>query len=114
MSPITTHILDTGSGRPAQGVRTTLSYFNDQGEWEDLSTRHTNEDGRIPDLIDEDMEFHSGVYRLSFDTGGYFDSRNEASFYPEVSILFQVKDPSEHYHVPLLLNRYGYSTYRGS
>lgn len=112
-SPITTHILDTGAGKPASGVKVILDFFDD-GNWRELSVKATNEDGRVADLLSEDVDFHSGLYRLRFATGTYYQGRKEPTFYPEVSIVFEVLDPSQHYHVPLLLNRFGYSTYRGS
>lgn len=111
-SPITTHILDTGAGKPASGVEIILDFFND-GTWTQLSARSTNEDGRVADLLGV-TDFHSGLYRLRFATGNYYQKRGEQTFYPEVSIVFEVIDTSQHYHVPLLLNRFGYSTYRGS
>jgi 5-hydroxyisourate hydrolase len=114
MSPITTHILDTGAGKPAEGVDTTLELLRDDGTWEEFAHAVTNSDGRIPDLVSKSEKFGPGVYRLNFDTGAYFRSREEETFYPYVTIVFRVSDAAQHYHVPLLLNRYGYSTYRGS
>ena len=73
----------------------------------------TNADGRISDLLVSDKILPAGSYRLVFDTGNYFKSHEKKTFYPSVTVVFEITDHS-HYHVPLLLNPYGYSTYRGS
>lgn len=109
MSQITTHILDTSLGKPAEGVQIILQ--TESGET--LGQGITNKDGRVTDLLDDDNLLEPGVYAMLFKTKGYFDAQNLKSFYPEVKILFQTFDQS-HYHVPLLLNPFGYSTYRGS
>ena len=108
-SPITTHVLDTARGRPAAGIAVTLARQSDDGAWTDLTRSETNADGRIGDLLDRALR--PGVYRLIFETGAYL---GDGAFYPEVAVVFEVADPDEHYHVPLLLSPYGYSTYRGS
>jgi len=113
MSAITTHILDISRGRPAGGVAVTLELQSDQG-WQVLGQGKTDADGRLKDLLPDDFTFAAGVYRLTFATGAYFAARNIESFYPQVSISFIVRDAAEHYHVPLLLSPFGYSTYRGS
>ena len=74
----------------------------------------TDTDGRLGDLLPKDATLEAATYRLTFDTGAYFSRQNIESFYPEVTIVFTVRNAGEHYHVPLLLNPYGYSTYRGS
>jgi len=79
-----------------------------------LGQGKTDADGRLKDLLPDDFTFAAGVYRLTFATGAYFAARNIESFYPQVSISFIVRDAAEHYHVPLLLSPFGYSTYRGS
>ena len=106
-SPITTHILDTAAGRPAEGVAVRLERRTDAG-YEELASGTTNADGRVTDLL-EPGSLTVGVYRISFDVGAY-----QPGFYPSVSIDFRVDALDEHYHVPLLLSPYGYSTYRGS
>lgn len=111
-SPLTTHILDTALGKPAAGVSVVLERATDEG-YEQIAQGVTNDDGRVTDLIEDD-EFRAGVYLMHFDTGGYFEQTKRESFYPEVAVLFQVKDPQSHHHVPLLISPYGYSTYRGS
>jgi 5-hydroxyisourate hydrolase len=113
MSAITTHILDTSRGRPAQGVLVVLDRRVEGGH-EELSRGVTDADGRLRTLLTVGAPLERGVYRLTFHTGDYFAQHGGEGFYPEVSIAFEIKDPAQHYHVPLLLNPFGYSTYRGS
>ncbi len=113
MSGITTHVLDTSRGRPAEGIAVTLE-AEVAGHWKLLGTGTTNADGRISDLVSADVTISPGVYRLVFDTKAYFTNRQTESFYPQVTIVFSLADASQHYHVPLLLSPFGYSTYRGS
>ena len=112
MSPITTHVLDTSLGQPAEGVVVTLSRIEDDSA---IAVGHgvTNADGRVTSLLPPDR-FAAGVYRLTFETTAYFASSHRESFYPRIEITFHVADPSDHYHVPLLVSPFGYSTYRGS
>jgi 5-hydroxyisourate hydrolase len=112
MSQITTHILDTTIGRPASGVTITLFHLNNH-TWTEVATDVTNMDGRIKDLLPDDLILEQGTYKMKFDTKEYFDHLDVAFFYPFVEIVFSI-DSEEHYHIPLLLNPYGYSTYRGS
>jgi 5-hydroxyisourate hydrolase len=107
-SPITTHVLDTALGRPAAGVEIRL--FRGAAE---LARGTTNDDGRIADLLAPGT-LEAGTHRLTFATGPYFAATGRPVFYPEVSIEFTVAAPGEHYHIPLLLSPFGYSTYRGS
>ena len=108
MSGITTHVLDTALGRPAAKVTVTLSMRRDGDEWEEIGRGVTDDDGRLRTLTGPAID--AGTYRISFDTGGY----DPKGFFPEVSIVFVVHGPTQHYHVPLLLSPFGYSTYRGS
>ena len=103
MAGITTHILDTSKGRPAAGVPVTLEILRD-GKWTEVGRGKTDPDGRLRTLT-EGKTLESATYRLTFETGGFF---------PQVTIAFRVDAPGEHYHVPLLLSPFGYSTYRGS
>jgi 5-hydroxyisourate hydrolase len=103
---ITTHVLDTARGRPAAGVSIAL----ESAAGERVGAGVTDADGRLRDL----GSVEPGHYRLTFDTGGYFAAGGEDGFYPEVVVNFTVTQGEDHYHVPLLLNPYGYSTYRGS
>jgi len=107
-APITTHILDTSTGRPAAGVSLTL--FGPEGK---ITVGVTDVDGRVTKWQDA-FELQSGKYRIEFEVEAYFAEKQSASFYEDVHISFRVQDTSEHYHVPLLLSAFGYSTYRGS
>src|SRR2546421_4010687 len=109
MSAITTHILDIARGRPANDVAVTLELQSDQG-WQALGQGTTDADGRLKSLLPDDFAFAAGVYRLTFDVGAYFKAQNVESFYSQVTISFIVRDAAAHYHVPLLLSPYGYST----
>jgi 5-hydroxyisourate hydrolase len=107
MSAITTHVLDTAAGRPGAGIRVELS-LSSGGNWEVLGHAVTDSDGRARSLLAGGHILAAGLYRLRFET------RPLSAFFPEVTICFEVRDPNQHYHVPLLLSPYGYSTYRGS
>lgn len=112
MSQITTHILDTAKGQPATGVPLTLSRMNGDHR-ETLADGVTDIDGRVADLLG-DTTLDAGTYCMRFDTGTYFVSLGEAAFYPWIEVVFNLPGSGEHYHIPLLLAPYGYSTYRGS
>ena len=114
MSKITTHVLDVSIGKPAVAIAVKLDRQMNNGEWEAIGLQETDIDGRARDLLREGEELVAAVHRLTFEVGPYFRDRGVDSFYQEVSIAFVVKDPSQHYHVPLLLSPFGYSTYRGS
>jgi 5-hydroxyisourate hydrolase len=114
VSAITTHVLDTSRGRPAKGVAVRLELESADGSWKQIGKGTTDADGRAKDLLPDGFALHGGVYRLTFETGSYFASREIEAFYREVVIVFTVSDPAQHYHVPLLLSPFGYSTYRGS
>ncbi len=113
-SPITTHILDTARGRPAAGVPVTLERRGGNGTWVQLGRGTTNTDGRIVDLLTDGSVLAAGGYRLTFAVEAYFRATATQSFYRTIPILFEVVEVHQHYHVPLLLNPFGYSTYRGS
>lgn len=110
-SKVTTHVLDAVSGRPASGVPARLEAL--RGEtWEVLAEGLTDADGRIGAFGPTDLD--PGPYRVWFGVADYFAAAGMTSFYPEVTITFELADPAQHYHVPLLLSPYAYSTYRGS
>jgi 5-hydroxyisourate hydrolase len=116
MSPITVHVLDTALGKPAAGVPIELSRLalaDQDAQLTQLARGVTNSDGRVLDLL-QPGSLQCGVYVLRFDTAHYFAQTQRNSFYPHVSIAFEIHAVSEHYHVPLLLSPFGYSTYRGS
>ncbi|MFK8001910.1 MAG: hydroxyisourate hydrolase [Polyangiales bacterium] len=110
-SPITTHVLDTAIGRPAAGVRITLESLD--GAPTEIGAGVTDDDGRITDLL-EPGSLKAGTYRITFFVEEYLEKNGQRGFYPQVPVVFRVEATDEHYHVPLLLNPYGYSTYRGS
>ena len=105
---VSTHVLDASVGRPASGVAVMLSFLDSSGAWVAVESAETDGDGRNR----FGAPTGAGVYRLVFGTGAYFAARGVAAFYPEVTITFTVVDG--HYHVPLLLSPFAYSTYRGS
>jgi 5-hydroxyisourate hydrolase len=111
---ITTHILDTAQGRPAAGVQVLLEFRDDTGEWQAISRGSTDLDGRLRTLYPEGRAFTPGIYRLTFDTGRYFESQGAATFYPHVVVVVETAPGEKHYHVPLLLSPFGFSTYRGT
>ena len=111
MSPVTTHVLDTALGKPAAGIPVKLDLQNADGSWTSLADCTTNKDGRVTDLVPQE-KFSIGTYRLTFDTSAYPSSG--APFFPQVVVIFVVTDAKQHYHVPILLSPFGYSTYRGS
>jgi 5-hydroxyisourate hydrolase len=106
---LSTHVLDTARGRPAGGMPVRLDqYVGDT--WKPLAEAAADDDGRLRDLPAPGP----GTYRLRFGTGPYFAEQGVETFYPEVIVIFAIADADEHYHVPLLVSPYGYSTYRGS
>jgi 5-hydroxyisourate hydrolase len=116
MSRITTHVLDTATGKPARGVAVRLEIAGGPGSdrWNELARGITNEDGRIGQFDPPLNSLEPGVYRVRFDTGSYFIAIGVRAFYPEVHVVVQIDDPAQHFHLPLLLSPFGYSTYRGS
>jgi 5-hydroxyisourate hydrolase len=109
MSTITTHVLDTSLGKPGAGVRVELEYGGAI-----IGSGVTDMDGRVRDLLPEHAQLSEGAYRLTFFVAEYFSRGGRSSFYTEIVISFRLTSVSEHYHVPLLLSPFGYSTYRGS
>ena len=105
---ISTHILDAALGCPAAGVAVRLEDATGLA----LGEAVTDDDGRVADLAPGPLDV--GDYRLRFDTGGYFSAAGRDAFYPEVVVAFTIADAAQHYHVPLLLSPFAYSTYRGS
>jgi 5-hydroxyisourate hydrolase len=112
MKSISTHVLDIARGRPAAGVP--VSIEKKEGDaFVRLNAGATDADGRMKDLVPEG-QLSEGTFRVTFDTGAYFAAQGVEGFYPEATVVFVVRDAGTHYHVPLLLSPYGYSTYRGS
>ncbi len=111
-SQLTTHVLDTAIGKPGKDISIRLQ-MPVNGSWQTIAQGITNPDGRINDLLPPQKPLPAGNYKLVFDTGNYFTTQKIKGFYPEVEIQFNIFD-NAHYHVPLLVNPFGYSTYRGS
>jgi 5-hydroxyisourate hydrolase len=118
VSAITTHVLDTSIGRPAAGVNVVLERGGKSSEWQVVGHGETDVDGRVRTLMDEQTPLEAGLYRLLFDTRRYFGGRGIRAFYPSVVVMFEVGDEdvrrAPHYHLPLLVSPFGYTTYRGS
>jgi 5-hydroxyisourate hydrolase len=112
MAGITTHVLDTARGKPAEGMPVRLERQDAGGSFSLVGEGATDADGRLRTLTQGAVE--AGIYRITFDTGAYFAAQKTSGFYPSVSVLFEVRDGAEHFHVPLLISPWGYSTYRGS
>lgn len=110
-SHVTTHVLDAARGQPAAGIVVRLERQARVG-WEAVASARSDEDGRCGSLGPEQLD--AGAYRLCFDTGAWFADEQRETFYPEVTIAFRITDVDAHYHVPLLLSPFAYSTYRGS
>ena len=122
-SPITTHVLNTATGKPAKGIPVTLLYRTFQAkspskfregsisvEWEEIASEKTDSDGRLMHWLPKGFKLRLGIYEITFDLESYL----KKGFYPEATVVFEVSNIKQHYHVPLLLSPFGYSTYRGS
>ena len=107
MATLSTHVLDTSVGRAAKGVAVAL----EQGGAR-IGEGTTDADGRIGSIGPDGLV--AGDYTLRFDSGSYFTADGRDCFYPEVVVVFTIADPDQHYHVPVLLNPFGYGTYRGT
>ena len=114
MSAVTTHVLDTSRGLPAVGVPVVLERRVAPDEWREVRRGETDADGRVRSLLPAGSPLVAGTYRLTFDTRRYFDAQGTATFYPSVIVVFDAAATETHYHVPLLLSPFGYSTYRGT
>ncbi len=112
MSALTTHVLDTATGLPARGVPLRVERLS-EGSWRHIAAARTDDDGRAANLVPPG-DLPAGTWRLTFETGEWFRSQDRATFWPYVQIVFENPAPATHYHVPLLLSPYGYTTYRGS
>ena len=110
---LSSHILDITQGKPAPNVKITLSKQDKNAKWTNIDEKLTDKNGRIGDFIKADGKDHTGIYKLTFHTAPYFEKAGLKSFYPFIEIVFELKD-NEHYHVPITLSPFGYSTYRGN
>ena len=112
-NPLSVHVLNLQDGLPSSEVKVSLEEQKN-GKWVQLSQATTNEQGRIPALYPEGKKLEKGMYKVTFKTADWFKAHKQKSFFPEVPVIFEVDGAVEHYHIPLLLSPYGYSTYRGN
>lgn len=112
-NPLSVHVLNLQDGLPSAGVNVTLEK-QDGDHWNKLNTGTTNEQGRITALYPEGKALEKGTYRVTFKTGEWFKNHQAATFFPEVPVIFAADGSVPHYHIPLLLSPYGFSTYRGN
>ena len=112
-NPLSVHVLNLENGLPSPGVHVTLEQQVGQN-WQMLSQGVTNDQGRIGELFPAQLTLKAGEYRVVFKTGEYFKKAGRDTFFPEIPVIFEVKNADQHYHIPLLLSPYGFSTYRGS
>lgn len=112
MSQITAHILDTTKGRPVAKVPAIL-WHQHQDEWKEIARGTTDDNGRISAMLPHDKILENGIYKMKFFTREYFDQYSIQTFYPYIEIIFEISS-AEHYHIPLLVSPFGYTTYRGS
>jgi 5-hydroxyisourate hydrolase len=110
---ISTHVLDLSVGKPASGVRVSLARV-DNTERAQVASGITDADGRLKDLLPKGGRVDAGVFELTFETGTYFRGRGVEAFHPRVTVVVEITDPAQHYHVPLLVSPFGFTTYRGS
>jgi 5-hydroxyisourate hydrolase len=122
-SSVTTHVLDTSRGKPAAGITVIIETCETcetcdtcirDTTWKVLATEKTDLDGRVQNFSGFTAAFPAGLYRLTFEIEPYFKAFHLETFYPNITVAFRIKNVDEHHHVPLLVNPFGYSTYRGS
>ena len=114
MSAITTHVLDTALGKPGRGIAVVIEFGQGADRWAELARGVTDGDGRLASFTPTLLPLKPGVYRVRFFTAAYFAAMRINGLYPEVNVIVQIDDPAQHYHIPLLLSSFGYTTYRGS
>jgi len=114
MSTVSTHILDISRGGPANGVHVRLEFQDLDESWTQVAEAWTDDDGRVKPFFLVESVLNAGTYRMVFDIEAYFSAYNIECFFPQISVTFKMGDSPQHYHVPLLLSPFGYSTYRGS
>lgn len=109
---LSSHILDINTGYPAANVKISLYKQNSDGDWAFVEEKETDQNGRIKDFLPYTQD-NRGIYKLTYHVGSYFESQRQNSFYPFIDVVFQITDEN-HYHVPITLSPFGYSTYRGN
>jgi 5-hydroxyisourate hydrolase len=112
-NPLSVHVLNMQNGLPGVGIEVNLEYY-DNGNWISLNTGTTNQQGRITALYPSEGTIKEGVYKVTFKTGDWMNGQNVKTFFPEIPVIFKVDGTLSHYHIPLLLSPFGYSTYRGN
>jgi 5-hydroxyisourate hydrolase len=112
-NPLSVHVLNLDNGLPSANVKVVLE-AQQNDKWTEINSATTDEEGRISELYPKDASLQKGVYKVTFKTGDWFRQKNERSFFPEVPVVFVIDGSLEHYHIPLLISPYGYSTYRGN
>lgn len=115
-NPVSVHILDLQTGQPTPGVQVEIQLHAESGEWQSVGKGRTDENGRIRAMVAPDAlgSWKAGEYRVIFKTGEYYSTKKQATFFPEIPVVFRVEDQRAHYHIPLLLSPFGFSTYRGN
>ena len=112
-NPLSVHILDLQSGTPTAGVTVTLEQKTGN-DWRQLASGVTNAQGRIAEMYPADKTMDKGDYRIVFKTGEHYTRLKQETFFPEIPVQFHVEKTDQHYHIPLLLSPFGFSTYRGN
>lgn len=112
-NPLSVHVLDLQNGQPTEGIRVTLEQRSGE-QWRALANGVTNAQGRIAALYPDEKAIAAGEYRIVFETGEHYAKQGKQTFFPRIPVEFKVDAPAQHYHIPLLLSPYGYSTYRGN
>lgn len=112
-NPLSVHVLNLQTGTPSQGVTVTLDK-KEGNKWVRLSSAVTNAQGRITGLYPVKKNLEKGDYKITFETGDFFAKNKKETLYPEIPVIIHIEKTDEHYHVPLLVSQYGFSTYRGS
>ena len=111
---VSSHILDISQGKPAPNVKIALSKQDENQNWVLIDEKCTDNNGRIKDFLKEESnKNNNGVYKLTFYITPYFEKLKQKTFYPFIEVVFEIKD-NQHYHIPITLSPYGYSTYRGN
>lgn len=115
-NPLSVHVLNLQTGEPSAGIRVDLERRVGTDRWQPLGSGVTNAQGRIPGLVPADAlpSWGAGEYRVVFRTGEFYAQQKQASFFPEIPVVIRVDSAQQHYHVPLLLSPFGFSTYRGN
>ncbi|MGE4501639.1 MAG: hydroxyisourate hydrolase [Thiomicrospira sp.] len=112
-NPLSVHVLNIQNGLPGAGIEVALAYYDNE-RWISLKESVTNQQGRISALYPSQGTIKKGVYKVTFKTGKWMSQNNTKTFFPEIPVIFEVDGTLSHYHIPLLLSPYGFSTYRGN